>query len=240
MFLLDPPLRALAQMDDPVFLGAVWRSVAWTVATFVVLTGALAWGGNAAAAGLGEWAGWLAGALGGIGAMLLAFCLFLPLASVVAFLFADRIAAAVEARWYPWLPPAHPAPFAQQAWDGVALGLRVLAWQVLTLVLLLTPLAPFAVALGWLVSAWSVGRGLFVAVAMRRMDRPYAAAAYAGMRPAVLAQGALMVAASLVPLLNLFVPVLGTAAMVHVLHGGRRRGAGWPRGGACDRPPAAR
>jgi uncharacterized protein involved in cysteine biosynthesis len=220
MLLLGPPLRALAQMDDPVFLGVVWRSVAWTLAGFVALAVVLTWGGHAALAGHG-WLGWAAGALGGIGAALLALYLFLPLASVVALLFADRIAAAVERRFYPGLPPSRPAPLAQQAWDGVALGLRVLAWQVLTLVLLLTPLAPVAAPAGWLISAWSVGRGLFVAVAMRRMDRRHAAAVYAGLRPSVLAQGGLMAAASLVPVLNLFVPVLGTAAMVHLLHAAR-------------------
>lgn len=220
MFLLAPPLRALAQMDDPVFLGAVWRSVAWTLAGFVALAALLVWGGHALLAGHG-WLGWLAGALGGVGAALLTLYLFLPLASVVASLFADRVARAVERRFYPGLPPAHPAPFAQQAWDGVALGLRVLAWQVLTLLLLVTPLAPVAAPVGWLISAWSVGRGLFVAIAMRRMDRRHAAATYAGLRPAVLAQGALMAVASLVPVLNLFVPVLGTAAMVHLLHGAR-------------------
>jgi uncharacterized protein involved in cysteine biosynthesis len=225
MLLLAAPLRALAQMDDPVFLGVVWRSVAWTILGFCALAAALVWGGHSLLAEHG-WLGWLAGALGGVGAALLSLYLFLPLASVVALLFADRVAAAVERRFYPGLPPAHPAPWAQQAWDGIALGLRVLGWQVLTLLLLLIPpLAPIAVPAGWLVSAWSVGRGLFVAVAMRRMPRREAAAAYAGLRPAVLAQGALMAAASLVPLLNLFVPVLGTAAMVHVLHGSR---------GACD------
>jgi len=219
MLLLAAPLRALAQMDDPVFLGAVWRSVAWTLAGFCALAALLVWGGHAALAAHG-WLGWLGGAVGGIGAALLALYLFLPLAGVVALLFANRVAAAVEWRFYPGLPPAQPAPFAQQAWDGIALGLRVLAWQVLTLVLLVTPLAPIAAPVGWLISAWSVGRGLFVAVAMRRMDRGHASAAYRGLRPAVLAQGALMAVASLVPVLNLFVPVLGTAAMVHVLHGG--------------------
>jgi CysZ protein len=220
MLLLAPPLRALAQMDDPVFLGVVWRSVAWTLAGFCALAAALMWGGHAALAGHG-WLGWLAGAVGGVGAALLALYLFLPLASVVASLFADRVAAAVEWRFYPGLPPAHAAPFAQQAWDGVALGLRVLAWQVLTPLLLLTPLAPIAAPAGWLISAWSVGRGLFVAVAMRRMDRRRAAAAYVGLRPAVLVQGGLMAVASLIPVLNLLVPVLGTAAMVHLLHGAR-------------------
>ena len=218
MHLLTPPLRALAQMDDPAFLGVVWRSIAWTLAAFAALATALVWGGHALLATHG-WLGWLAGALGGVGAAFLSLYLFLPLASVVAFLFADRIAAAVERRYYPGLPPAHPAPLAQQTWDGIALGLRVLGWQVVALVLLLTPLAPVAMPLGWVISAWSVGRGLFVAVAMRRMDRARASAAYARRRLPVLGQGALMAAGSLVPVLNLFVPVLGTAAMVHLLHG---------------------
>jgi CysZ protein len=229
MLLLGPPLRALAQMDDPVFLGVVWRSVAWTLLAFAALAAGLVWGGHAALAAHG-WLGWVAGALGGVGAALLALYLFLPLASVIASLFADRVAAAVERRFYPGLPPARPAPLAQQAWDGIALGLRVLGWQVVTLLLLLIPpLAPIAVPAGWLISAWSVGRGLFVAVAMRRMDRFHAAAAYRGLRPAVLAQGALMAVASLVPVFNLFVPVLGTAAMVHLLHAARAA-SGRPHG----------
>jgi len=222
MLMIAAPLRALGQMDDPVFLGAVWRSVAWTLAGFIALAALLVWGGHALVRD-GGWLGWLAGLLGGVGAALLALYLFLPLASVVAMLFANRIAAAVERRFYPDLPPARPAPFAQQAWDGAALGLRVLAWQALMLVLLLIPpLAPIAVPAGWLITAWSVGRGLFVAVAMRRMDRAHAAAVYESNRGSVLAQGALMAVASLVPLLNLFVPVLGTAAMVHLLHEGNR------------------
>jgi CysZ protein len=153
MFLLTPPSRALAQMDDPVFLGVVWRSVAWTLAGFVALGALLAWGGHALLADYGR-LGWLGSTLGGLGASVLALYLFLPLASVVASLFANRIADAVEWRFYPGLPTARPAPFVQQAWDGVALGLRVLAWQVVALLLLVTPLAPVAVPLGWLVSAW--------------------------------------------------------------------------------------
>ena len=223
MSLFAPALRALDQMDDPVFLGVVWRSVAWTLCGFAALAALLVWGGHAALAGHG-WLGWLGGLLGGVGSAVLALYLFLPLASVVASLFANRVAAAVERRFYPGLPPAHPAPFAEQARDGVALGLRVLGWQALTLALLVTPLAPIAVPAGWLVSAWSVGRGLFMAVAMRRMERARAAAAYRGLRASVLAQGALMALASLVPVLNLLVPVLGTAAMVHLLHA--RRDAG--------------
>jgi uncharacterized protein involved in cysteine biosynthesis len=220
MPLFSAPLRALGQMDDPVFWGVVWRSVLWTLAGFVAVAGLLDWGVHAAFSG-SQWFDWLGAVLGGVGAALLALYLFLPMASVVAFLFSDRIAAAVERRYYPFLPPARPAPLAQQIWDSIALGLRVLAWQLVALLLVVTPLAPVAVPVGWVVAAWSIGRGLFVAVAMRRMDRPQAAAAYLALRPSVLGQGALMAVASVVPLLNLLIPVLGTAAMVHVLHAPR-------------------
>jgi uncharacterized protein involved in cysteine biosynthesis len=36
----------------------------------------------------------------------------------------------------------------------------------------------------------------------------------------VLAQGALITAAGMVPVLNILAPILGVAAMVHVLHRG--------------------
>lgn len=215
MRLLAPALRAFAQLDDPAFLGAVWRSVAWALAAFAALAVLLARGAETVLSGHP----WLAGLFGGVGALVLAFYFFLPLASVIAMLFVDRIAAAVERRCYPALPPARPASFAAQVWDGVALGLRVFAWQVVVLLFaVVPPLIPIAAPLGWLVAAWAVGRGLFVAVAMRRMDRPQATSLYRQRRAAVLAQGALIALGSVVPGVNLLVPVLGTAAMVHVLH----------------------
>ena len=73
-------------------------------------------------------------------------------------------------------------------------------------------------ALGWFVASWAVGRGLFMPVAMLRMDRATASALYRRDRPIVLVQGALLTAAGLVPVLNILAPILGVAAMVHVLH----------------------
>jgi len=70
---------------------------------------------------------------------------------------------------------------------------------------------------GWAIAAYAIGRGLFVAVAMRRMPRRHAELLYYQARPMVLAQGGVMALAAYVPLLNLLIPVVGTAAMVHVL-----------------------
>lgn len=223
--MLDPMLRAFAQLDDRAFLSTVLHSVLWSALAFVLLGLGLAWGAHDLAVGPG-WVAWIASLLGVVGAALATLLLFVPLATAIALMFSDRIAAAVEHRFYPALPDAAPAPLAAQAWDGVALGLRVLGMQLLALLLSLL-LPGIGVALGWLVAAWAMGRGLFVAVAMRRMTRAAALALYRRRRVAVLAQGGLMVAGALVPVLNLLTPVLGVAALVHVLH------APEPGGGAA-------
>ena len=52
---------------------------------------------------------------------------------------------------------------------------------------------------------------------MRRMPRAAAEALYRRARPVVLAQGCVLALAAYVPILNLLIPMIGTAAMVHVL-----------------------
>ncbi len=216
MSYLTPLLRAAGQFDDPVFIGVAWRSLAWAAAGFALLTAAAIWGSHAVLADYGWWS-WLAALFGGVGSVLLAMPLFLPVAALIAALFIDPVAAAVERRFYPGLVPARAASLTAQIWDGAALALRVLALQLLALVLALI-LPGIGLVLGWMVAAWAIGRGLFVAVAMRRMSRAEAQAIYRARRAMVLAQGAALAAISLVPLLNLLLPLLGTAAMVHVLH----------------------
>lgn len=219
----SPALLAIGQLDDPAFLGAVLRSVGGAVLALVVLGAAMAWGGARAGA---YWAAhwpmlaggleWLAGVAGVAGAVVLGLFLFVPLATAIATLFVDRVAMAVERRHYPDLPPGVPASLMAQLWDGLALGALVLAMQVLALVVsLLIP--GLGLIAGWLVAAWAIGRGLFMAVALRRCDRGLALALYRRRRFAVLVQGGLVAAAGLVPGLNLVAPVLGLAAMVHVL-----------------------
>lgn len=224
MPLFAPVSRAIAQLDDPAFAAVALWSAAWSALAFALLAGAAAWGTHAAVVALhgAGWLGWLFGALGGAGAALLSLWLFVPVAAVIATMYCDRIAIAVERRFYPADPPGRTALWEQQASEAWALGTRVLGLQLLTLALGLV-LPGIGAVLGWLVAAFAVGRGLFVAVAMRRMDRPAALALYARLRPAVLAQGGLVVAASLVPVVNLLAPVLGVAVMVHLLHLARTR-----------------
>lgn len=218
-----PLLRALRQIDDPVFAGVLLRSLLWSAAGFVLLCWGAAWGVHHwLAAHGGGWHGtwsWLGGVAATVLAAVAALFLFQPVAVVIATFYLERVARAVDRTWYPALPEPRGATLAAQAWDGAATGAAVLALNVVALLLALL-LPGIGLLLGWAVAAWAIGRGLFVAVAMRRMGREAARVAYERRRGAVLLQGAALAAAAAVPGLNLLVPVIGVAAMVHVLNEG--------------------
>ena len=213
--LLLPLSRALAQLTDPALLGVVWRSVLFSALFFVViLTGTIAAVHHFIAAG--GIVAWALDALGSIAAAVLAMWLFLPVAAIIGTLYFERIARAVERVYYPSLPPAQPASLLDQLAVSLGVGLRVLGLNLLAL--LLTLLLPgIGLPIGWAVASWAMGRGLFVAVAMRRLSRSDTEVLYRTVRPVALVQGAAMAAAAYFPLLNLLIPVVGTAAMVHVL-----------------------
>jgi CysZ protein len=213
--IFSPIGRALAQLDDPVLLGVLWRSLAWSAVCFVSLH-VLAIVLVHRLLDLHGWLGWMADVLGSVGASLLALWLFLPVAAIIGTLYIDRIARAVERRHYPSLVPAQGAPMTSQLLDAANVGLRILLLNVLALIAVVI-LPGIGLILAWLIGGYAIGRGLFAAVAMRRMPRSAAETLYRRARGAVLVQGCLIALASYVPVLNLLIPVVGTAAMVHVL-----------------------
>lgn len=218
--LFSPLARSVAQITDPAFLAVLALSLACSAAVFVLLHLGVLWAVHRALA-LHGWLAWGADVLGGVGASLLGLFLFLPLAAGIATLFTDRVARAVERRHYPMLPPAPGASLPAEIADGLALVWRILLLNLLALVLALV-LPGIGLVLAWAIGAYAIGRGLFMTVALRRFDRGMAERLYAANRPAVLAQGGVMALAGYLPGFNLLIPVLGTAAMVHVLDAAMR------------------
>jgi CysZ protein len=213
--LFQPFIRAVSQFDDPTFRGVLFRSIAWSVACFAALHIGAVWIIHRVLE-LHGWLAWAADILGSVAASILALWLFLPVAAAIGTMYFDRIARSVENRFYPWLPPPNGASFIEQAWDGVAVGLQVLALNIVALILAFI-LPGIGLILGWMIAAYAIGRGLFVAVAMRRMPRAIAESLYRANRGLVLAQGAILALAAYIPIMNLFIPIIGVAAMVHVL-----------------------
>jgi uncharacterized protein involved in cysteine biosynthesis len=123
----------------------------------------------------------------------------------------------VEARYYPGLPPVAGLGLGQQAADALRFFGLVVAANLLALVVYLAaaPLAPFAF---WLVNGFLLGREYFQLVAMRRLERPAAAALARRHFWRIWMLGTAMVVPMSVPLLNLVVPILGVAVFTHQYH----------------------
>lgn len=214
--------RALAQLGDPRFLRVLLRALALTVAALAVVfwaavaalgwllpeTVSLPWVGQVGF--LDDLAFWA-----GAGLMLaLSVVLMVPVAAAVVGFFLDDVAAAVEARHYPALPPVAGMGLAEQVRDAIGFfGLVVVAnLAAVAVYLLVPPLAPFVF---WLVNGFLLGREYFALVARRRLDR--AAAAELGRRHLgrIWLAGTAMAVPLSVPLVNLVVPILGVAVFTH-------------------------
>ena len=209
-------LLAVRQLPDPAFLRPLLLGALLAAAGLLGLGVLVSWSLAEVAGG----SGWFAGVVAAAGVVLVAFAawwLFVPLLLAVSGLFLDGVAAAVERRHYPWLPPPEGVTPAQQIRASLALALKMAG---LTLILLpLSLLLPIIGTLAlWAVVAIGLGEGLFLGVALRRMGPGAAEVARRLRRERIWALGAALAAMAAVPLLNLLVPVLGTAAMVHLLH----------------------
>ena len=212
---LRPLARAVGQLGDRVFVWVLLQSLALSALSFAAILAGMIWAVHHTA-NLSGWLAWVIDLAGTIGASLLAFWLFLPVAAAIGACFIETIARAVERRHYPELPPGEAAPLAAQIWDGIVVGLKILGMNLVALVLAIL-LPGVGLILAWAIGAYAIGRGLFVAVAMRRMPRLQAEVLYRHHRSVILVQGGLIALASYVPVMNLFIPLIGTAAMVHVL-----------------------
>lgn len=217
--------RALAQLADPRFLGVLLRALAVTVLALAVVSAAVVFGLDwllpdsvtvpwiGSVGHVDAIASWTA-----VGVMLLlSVVLMVPVAAAVVGFFLDDIAAAVEARHYPGLPPARSPGIAAQVADSLRFFGLVVAANLAALVIYLTvaPLAPF---IFWLVNGFLLGREYFQLVAVRRMTQAQATALRQRHFWRLWLAGVLMAIPLSVPLVNLLVPIVGVAVFTHQFH----------------------
>jgi CysZ protein len=212
--MIDAWLLSLAQLSDPRMRRPLLLGLAAAAVLFMALFGGGLWLVAGAAAD-GGWIERTLEALGGIAAFVVAVLLFGPATLIVAGMLLDDVAAAVEARHYPGLPPARRSGFGEQLVASLGLAARVLLLTVFTL-----PVAILLPGVGWLiwlsVSAYALAREYAELVALRRMDITAARAWRRRHRLSLLLAGLPAAALSLVPVLNLLVPILGAAAFTHM------------------------
>ncbi|MBX7494683.1 EI24 domain-containing protein [Qipengyuania sp. 6B39] len=211
---------AIGQLGDPAILRVLAKSLALTLAIFVV-------GGGAVLAALYNWLLSLdiafSAELSALAAVLFTviagWLLFRIVALAVLQFFADDVVRAVEARHY----PAHAAnarllPFREELANSLRATGRVILLNLVALpvalVLLFTAIGPAIVF--WAVNAVLLGRELQDMVWLRhRQGAQQTAPIGAGTR---FALGGIVAAMLAIPFLNLLAPIIGAASATHLVH----------------------
>ena len=217
-------LKAIGQLGDPRFLRVFGISVALTLALLVGALFGWSWlvgmipdadltlfGADLSFLdGLAAVLAWTAGAIGAV------FLMF-PVAAVFIGLFLEDIADAVEAKYFPHLPPAGRMGWGETLADGLVFAGALLLANLLGLVFYLFagPLAPFVFLA---VNGLLLGRQYFELVAARRIGAKAARALRKRHAGPIWLAGGLMALGLSAPLIGLAIPVLGVASFTHMYH----------------------
>lgn len=209
---------AVLQLSDPRLRGVIWQSLGLSLLLQVVLI-ALAWWALQSFTTF-HWS-WLNEAvrwLGGAAVVTLAVLLFPASFGIVVSVFMERIADIVEAAHYPQLGPSRGIPIWTGIWTGVVFLLAVVGLNLVMLPLYI--LALFVAGLGAVlfygINGWLTGRMYYEQVALRRLSPAEVKGWRQANSGALWMTGIAIAFLGTIPILNLIVPVLGTAAMVHV------------------------
>lgn len=216
-------LKSVAQLSDRRFRSVLWKGVGLSLLLLfgvyaLFLTGiniftpetvTLPWVGEITILkGLVSWASFFL-------MIFLSMFLMIPVASAFTGLFLDEVASAVEDRHYPSLPPAPRQSYGDIFVEtlnflGLIVGLNVVGLIVFPF---FGPLAPI-LFLG--LNGFLLGREYFQMAAMRRIGRIEGRKLMAENRFEVWTAGALMALPLIIPIVNLFVPVLAAATFTHL------------------------
>ncbi len=207
--------KAFGLIFDPAFSRVVLRSVVWTLALFAILLVGVEYGLHQLPTLGSHWVNsfleWLAPVL----FILLLLFLGASVAALFGTLFLDGIAQAIEVRFYPADPKASGAPFFTNLGAGVRLvGTVVVADLILLPFDVVLPGAAEIVTI--LVNGFLLGREYFELAALRHLSSG-AADTMRQRHPFAIFGGGMMISLlSIVPVVNLFAPLFGSALMVHM------------------------
>jgi CysZ protein len=209
---------AVLQLSDPRLRGVIWQSLALSLLLQLVLIGLAWWALQSFATFQWSWVNELVRWLGTAAVVVLAVLLFPASFGIVVSIFMERIADIVEAAHYPHLGPARGISIWTGVWTGVVFLLAVVALNLVMLPLYI--LALFVAGLGavlfYAINGWLTGRMYYEQVALRRLN-PAEVKAWRKANSGTLWMTGIVIAfLGTIPILNLIVPVVGTAAMVHV------------------------
>lgn len=210
-------VRAFAQLSDPAVRRVVWISVLAALAGFVLL-----------AVGVGvvlgytqvttwPWLDTTLDVLGGMATLVIPYFLFPAVVVAVSGFFLDTVVDAVERRHYPTLPRPRRRPWWEDVFSALRFFVVVLVLNLLALPLYLFPALNLLVFYG--LNGYLLGREYYDLVALRHLSPGAARLMRRSYGLKLFSAGVIIAFLSSIPVVNLLVPVVATAFMVHVFHG---------------------
>ena len=208
--------QAFRGLFTPPFRAVLFKSVGFTIALLVLLIAALVWAFGYFVT-LPGWAETTIQWLGGGALVIGSIFLVPPASSLVAGLYLDAIAGAVERQHFPQDPPGRELPVAKSIGLALRFFFVVAAVNILALFLLLVPgvnLVAFYIGNGYL-----LGREYFEMAAMRHIPTAEARALRKANRGTVFLGGLIIAGLASVPILNFLTPLFATGFMVRMYKG---------------------
>ena len=217
--------KALGQMDDRAFRRVLFLGLGLTIAFLVGLYAAWLALVDVIADGplvlpfVGE-VTWIGSLLnwGGLGVIvLMSIFLMIPVASAITSFFLEDVADAVEAKHHPTLMPAPKVGFFD-ALSDTALFFFVLIGANIAALFAYAMLPFLAVPIFYALNGYLLGREYFTIAAMRRERRAGAKEMRRQFSGQIWISGILMALPLTIPIMNLFIPILGAATFTHLYH----------------------
>ena len=133
-------------------------------------------------------------------------------------LFLEEIVDAVDNRHYPDDSPARPVAFTTTVvvalrFTGIALALNILA---LPFYFVTFWFPPFAMVVFYCLNGYLLSREYYELVALRRLDPTDAVSIRKANKQRLFLAGVVITFLFTIPIVNLFAPVIGVAAMAHI------------------------
>ena len=211
-------LKSIIQFSDSAFRIVLIKALILSVLVFIFLTGTVWF----VLTETNVFSFWffeiIADTLGGITVIFMVWLLFPAVASFFVTLFLEDIVDAVENRHYPNDPPAQPVKLSKSMsislrFTAVTLVLNILA---LPFYLFTIWFPPIAIGVFYCINGYLFGREYFEILALRRLNSNDIALVRKVNKWKLFSAGVVITFLFTIPVVNLFVPVIGVAALTHI------------------------
>jgi CysZ protein len=211
--MLKATFRALGDLVSPEFRSVLLKALGLTIALFIVILVLVqvllvslthfSW----------PWADWVMQVGTGLVLLVAFFFLMSPVTAAFAGLFLDQVAAKVEERHYPLDSPGTPLPTSRSILLALQFFLVVLVVNLAALPVVFLGVGAVALVLA---NAYLLSREFFEMVAMRHMPEQEARQLRRENGPAIFFAGLVPALLSIVPVVNLAVPLFATSYFTHL------------------------